>query len=186
MSDLQTIFEKLRSALEAAGIPYLVSGSFASSAHGVPRSTNDIDVVIAPSQEQLRMLLTQFPSSLYAKDEEDAFDALSRKSQFQVIDYGTMWKVDFMIHNGTPFDNSRFARSQPIDIAGVRLQTATAEDMLITKLWWSKLGESNRQLNDAAGIIEVQGTKLDVAYIERWVKELELREQWLAALEKAG
>lgn len=47
------LFEKLQEALEAIGIPYFVTGCFVSSAHGIPRSTNDIDIIIAPTGEQL-------------------------------------------------------------------------------------------------------------------------------------
>jgi hypothetical protein len=183
---VRPVFEKIRAALEQAQIPYFVTGSFASSAHGVPRSTNDIDVVIAPTPEQLHVLLGQFPSESFAKDEDDAFNALEHHSSFQVIDYATMWKVDFMIHQRTPFDHSRFARRQFVDIAGVRLETASAEDILITKLWWAKLGESERQLNDAVGILKVQAKNLDREYVEHWVRLLELRSQWLAALQRAG
>lgn len=183
---VKTVFENLRAALELAGIPYFVTGSFASSAHGIPRSTNDIDIVIAPSSEQLRILISQFPESDFAADAEDAFDALRRRSQFNIIDYATMWKVDFILRQPTPFDASRFARRELVEIAGVRLQTASAEDILITKLWWAKLSESERQLSDAAGILAVQGSKLDTEYVERWVAVLELDDQWQATRERAA
>jgi hypothetical protein len=55
----KAVFQKLRSALESSGVPYFVTGSFASSVHGVPRSTNDIDIVIAPTPQQLSALLEQ-------------------------------------------------------------------------------------------------------------------------------
>lgn len=180
-----TVFAKLRAALDVSGIPYFVTGSFASSAHGVPRSTNDIDLVIAPSRPQLEQLLEQFPESAFAMDREDAFDALARKSLFNVVDYASLWKVDFIIGQPTPFDASRFARRAVIEIAGVQLYAASAEDILLTKLWWAKLGESERQMDDAAGIIQVQGDKLDVEYVERWVAVLELNVQWTAARERA-
>ncbi len=180
------VFEKLRAALEAAGIPYFVTGSFASSAHGIPRSTNDIDIVIAPSPQQLESLLKQFPEADFATDRDDAFDALSRKSLFNVVDYATMWKIDFIIRQPTPFDASRFARRGIVDIAGVMLYTASPEDILITKLWWAKLGESEQQIKDAAGIIQVQGDDLDLGYVARWVAALELDEQWLAARKRTG
>ena len=183
---VRDVFEKLRAALEQVEIPYFVTGSFASSAHGIPRATNDIDIVIAPSAEQLQRLLEEFPEAQFAKYEEDAFDALKRRSQFQIIDYATMWKVDFMLHRQTPFDHSRFARRSVVEIAGVTLETASAEDILVTKLWWLKLGESERQLNDVIGILKVQGSSLDREYVEHWVKVLELDSQWLAALERAG
>lgn len=183
---VQTVFEKIRAALEAANIPYFVTGSFASSAHGIPRSTNDIDIVIAPTREQLAHLLSQFPESEYATSTEDAFDAFTHRSSFNVIDYATFWKVDFILRQYTPFDASRFARKQIVEIAGVRLDTASAEDVLITKLWWAKLGESQRQIDDAAGVVQVQAEMLDREYVERWVAVLELDEQWKAALERAG
>jgi hypothetical protein len=180
------VFEKLRAALEAAEIPYFVTGSFASSAHGVPRATNDIDIVIAPTRKQLEQLLQHFPDSAFATDKEDAFNALARRSLFNIVDYESLWKIDFIIKQHTPFDASRFVRRGVVEIAGVNLYTASPEDILVTKLWWAKLGESERQINDAAGIIQVQGEKLDRDYVERWVAALELDEQWAAAQSRAG
>ena len=55
---------------------------------------------------------------------------------------------------------------------------ASPEDVILAKLRWAKLGESNRQLKDADGILRTQGEKLDLAYIETWVRELHLQEQW--------
>jgi hypothetical protein len=48
------------------------------------------------------------------------------------------------------------------------------------------LGESERQINDAAGIVQVQRENLDLEYVERWVAVLELDQQWAAARERAG
>ena len=180
------IFEKLRAALEAARIPYFVTGSFASSAHGIPRSTNDIDIVIAAEPQQLRALLAQFPESEFAASEEAAFEALHHRSQFNIIDFATLWKIDFIFRQPSPFDAARFQRREVVEIAGVRMQTASAEDILLTKLWWAKLGESERQINDAAGVIQVQGSNLNIDYVERWVAALELEQQWQKALERAG
>jgi hypothetical protein len=70
-------------ALERAGIPYMVTGSFASSAHGQVRGTRDVDIVIAPTAEQLRVLVAEFPSDRYYADELDALDALRHGSQKQ-------------------------------------------------------------------------------------------------------
>jgi hypothetical protein len=60
---VQTVFETLRDALDVVSIPYFVTGSFGSSAHGIPRSTSDIDIVIAPSAQQLSEFLDRFPES---------------------------------------------------------------------------------------------------------------------------
>jgi hypothetical protein len=180
------LLEKLRAALDATEIPYFVTGSLASSAHGVPRSTNDIDIIIAPTPDQLSALMDRFSGPEYYSDREDAFDALARRSQFNVIDNETLWKVDFIVSKDSPFDRARFQRRETTEIAGVNLSAATPEDVVIAKLLWSKLGESQRQINDAAGIIRMQGGKLDIPYIESWIVTLGVDEQWRAAREKAG
>ena len=57
------------------------------------------------------------------------------------------------------------------------------EDVLIAKLEWAKIGDSERQLVDAAGIVKMQRETLDIAYIEKWVELLDLQRQWHAARE---
>ena len=179
---VRAVFERLHAALESAKVPYMVTGSFASSAHGAPRATNDIDVVIAPTHEQLLALLEQFPQSDFYSSREQALEALRHRSQFNIIDYGGMWKVDFIVRKDRAFSEHEFSRRTVVEIAGVALYAATPEDVLISKLEWSKLGESERQIDDAAGIIRVQGNNLDVGYIQQWVVALGLEHQWRAAL----
>lgn len=175
---VKDVFEKLRAALDDAAVPYFVTGSFASSAHGVPRSTNDIDIVIAPTRGQLEELMKRLPASEFAAELEDALDALAHHSLFNVVDYGSMWKIDFIFKQPTPFDAARFSRRRVVEIAGVRLYAASPEDILLTKLWWAKLSESERQLTDAVGIVQVQGAGLDLEYVDRWVMALDLEREW--------
>lgn len=180
------ILTTLRAALEAAGVSYMVTGSLASSAHGTPRATQDVYVVIAPTREQLLALLRQFPESDFYLSEEDALQALQYHSQFNVIDQRSIWKIDFILRKERPFSQEEFSRRRQIEIAGVRVYAATPEDVLVAKLEWARMGESERQVNDAAGIIRVQGARLDISYIERWVEALGLEEQWSRAREKAA
>lgn len=91
--------------------------------------------------------------------------------------------VPYMVR---PFSLEEFNRRRAVDVAGLKLFVAAPEDIVIAKLEWAKLGESERQIEDAASIIRVQGQNLDVAYVERWVRELELKEQWLAAKGRTG
>jgi hypothetical protein len=182
---VKTVFERLHAALESAKVPYMVTGSFASSAHGVPRATNDIDIVIAPTHEQLLALLEQFPESGYYSSREHALDALRHRSHFNVIDYGGMWKVDFIVRKDRAFSELELNRRTMVEIAGVTLYAATPEDVLLSKLEWAKGAESERQIDDAAGIIRVQGNNLDVGYIQQWVADLGLEHQWRAACARA-
>jgi hypothetical protein len=174
----EDLFAKLRDALEAAGIPYMVTGSFVSAVHGIPRATHDIDVVIAPTAQQLETLIRDFSQSDYYAELEDALQALRYQSQFNVIDERGLWKIDFIIRKDRPFSIAEFARRRLTTILGVPVYAATAEDMLIAKLEWAKMGESERQLRDASGIIAIQGEHLDTPYVDRWVAALSLEEQW--------
>lgn len=164
----------------------MVTGSFASSAHGIVRGTQDIDVVIAPTAEQLRTLVAQFPDDRYYADEYDALEALQHASQFNIIDFTSGWKADLIIRKSRSFSRTEFERRRPHVLHGVAVNVTTPEDILIAKLEWAKLGESDRQIDDAAGVIATQGADLDREYVEKWVRELDLEQQWRLALERAG
>jgi hypothetical protein len=101
--NIQDFFTRLHAALQAAGIPHMLTGSFASSVHGVPRATQDIDIVIAPTRAQLHSLLAQFPSTEYCVSRDAALDALEHHQQFNVIDLATGWKVDFIVRKPREF-----------------------------------------------------------------------------------
>ena len=86
----EDLFRRIVGALDSAGIAYMLTGSFASSFHGVPRATQDIVFVIAPTAAQIRDLVQRLPGSKYYVDEAVALDALRREGQFNVIDFDTV------------------------------------------------------------------------------------------------
>ena len=178
MSGAAAFLRRLVTALDEAGIPYMVAGSFASTYHGEPRTTHDIDVVIAPTLGGLRLLLQALPEDDYYVSEEAAMTALRGRGQFNVIDLETGWKVDLILQKSRPFSLMEMSRRRPGRVLGLDVMMASAEDTLVTKLEWSKLSGSERQLRDVAGILRVSGPELDTGYIERWVSELGLSELW--------
>ena len=176
--------------LETGGIPYMLTGSFASSYHGRPRATQDIDFVISPTPDQIRALVRILPHDEYYIDENAALDALRQQGQFNVIDLTTGWKVDFIIRKARPFSRMEFERRREIEFQGMPVAVATAEDIVIAKLEWAKLGQSQRQIEDASGVLKIRGEELDFEYIREWVGKLHLAEQWkeacrLAALDES-
>ena len=180
------VFRRVVHALDSAGIPYMLTGSFASAHHAVPRATQDIDLVIAPTREQLVQLEHAFPAPAYYYDASAAIEALEQESLFNVIDLTTGWKIDFIVRKSREFSRTEFARRQRVAFEGVDLYVASAEDVLLSKLEWAKLGESARQLEDAAGLLRRRGSELDRLYVDHWVEQLGLRTQWEAARRLAG
>jgi hypothetical protein len=69
-----------------------------------------------------------------------------------------------------------------MNVAGVDVWVASAEDVVVSKLVWARGGGSERQLRDVAGVVAVQGDALDRAYIETWAKRLGVDDLWRAVL----
>jgi hypothetical protein len=67
----------------------------------------------------------------------------------------------------------------------VESAVASLEDVLIAKLEWSRLGDSALQRRDVAQLLARTWRRLDQAYVERWVAELGLDEEWRTAVSQA-
>ncbi len=173
-------------ALEDLGVAYMLTGSLASSFHGRPRSTHDADLVIAPTAEQLDALVRALTTAGFYVDAGHARDALRRRRQFNAIAIHSASKIDLILLKDRPFSREELGRRRVSDLApGLRLAIASPEDTLLSKLEWSALaGGSQKQLDDAAGIVLVQRT-LDHAYVERWAGELGVLPAWRALLARA-
>jgi hypothetical protein len=180
------VFARIKSALDSAGVAYMLSGSFASASYGVLRSTQDIDFVIAATPSQLRALVRSLPSDQYYVDLDAALEAHKRQSLFNVIDLATGWKIDFIIRKSRAFSEEEFSRRRLVDLEGATLFVASAEDLVLAKLEWSKLAQSQRQIEDVAAIIRVRRDLLDHFYLGKWIDELGVRKEWDDAQRVAG
>jgi hypothetical protein len=169
---------RLVSALDRANVAHMIAGSFASTHHGVPRATQDIDVVVDPTPAALDVLLAELSPLEYYVDADTARDALATRGQFNIIDLATGWKADLIIRKDRDFSREELARRQPVVLLGVSTFVSTAEDAIVAKVEWAKVGDSERQLRDVAGMLSVLGESLDLAYIERWIVALGLEDTW--------
>jgi hypothetical protein len=170
--------------LETAAIPFMVTGSLSSSHYGQPRTTNDVDLVIDPTAEQLARFLDLLGDRFYVS-RESAQEALSRRSMFNVIDFDEGWKADLIIRKDRPFSVEELRRRQPRTLRGQTLPIATAEDVILMKLEWNTLTPSERQLQDALSVAVVQWPTLDQPYLRQWASALGVAEQLEELLKQA-
>jgi hypothetical protein len=182
----EEVIARIAELLGRAGVPYMLTGSFASGFHGAPRASHDVDFVIAPVLGTLEAFLNLLPPDSYYVSREAALQAYGAESLFNVVDFATAWKIDLIIRKSRLFSQTEFERRTTVRLGEVELCIATAEDVLIAKLEWAKLTESERQLEDAAGILRVQGDDLDVEYVEKWTAALGLGSQLVVARSRAG
>ncbi len=183
---LPDVFRRITAALDQAGIAYMLTGSFASAHYGAPRSTQDIDLVIEATAPQLRAFVECLPSDEYYVDLDAALEAHNRESLFNVIDMTAGWKIDMIFRKSRRFSGEEFGRRHPINVQGLRLFVASVEDVIVAKLEWARLANSQRQIEDVAAVLRLQSEALDRPYLERWISELGLNEQWKIAKRTAG
>ncbi|HEU4557134.1 MAG TPA: hypothetical protein VFS20_04765 [Longimicrobium sp.] len=145
-----------------------------------------MDFVISPTRAEMRALVQQLKEAGCYVDERVAFEALDSHGRFNAIDQETGWKADFIIRKPRPFSETEFNRRRPAELYNVPIIVATAEDVLIAKMEWAKLGESARQIEDATAILKSRAHGLDISYIERWVEQLGLDAQWQAVQRSAS
>lgn len=168
----EQVLSEVANLLGQSGIPYMVTGSFASSMLGMPRSTRDLDVVIAPNEDQTAALIAAFDPDAWYIDPSVVRDAADRKSMFNVIHLDSGWKVDVIFRKDRPWSREEFARRTPLLVAGSEIMFLRAEDSVLSKLEWARQGGSLRQIEDAGTVLDVQGDAIDFQYLDHWAKEI--------------
>jgi len=186
---LQVTLEVVR-ALDALEIPYLLCGSLTSSLHGIPRTTQDADLVADLQYAQVAPLVERLAGAFYI-DDARIRDAIRRRASFNMIHLATMTKVDIFILKDEPLDRREMERRQWIALPGgegASLWVATAEDIVLQKLSWFVLGGegSERQWTDVQGVLKVQRGKLDLEDLRRSAAEAGLEDLLERALSEAG
>jgi hypothetical protein len=174
MDTPQLAFKRILETLERLKIPYCIVGSVASSVHGAPRTTMDIDLVADVRVDQLRRLAAELKGEFYA-DPDMMEKAWEHGRAFNLIHLGSSHKIDVFPLGADPYSQEAFARRQLSKTAeSIECSVATAEDTILSKLCWYRAGgeASERQWNDVRGIVVVAGARLDRGYLDRWAARL--------------
>jgi hypothetical protein len=162
--------------LDALGVVYVIGGSLASSVHGEPRSTLDVDVVAALNQRMAKRFAKALKPSYYV-DEDAASDAVSLAQSFNAVHLATAIKVDVFVAGDDEFEAERLRCRLRVRLGrgrGTELWVDTAEHTILRKLEWFRRGGevSERQWRDVQAIIRIQGSRLDLKRLGHWAAHL--------------
>ena len=163
--------------LERLGVSYYLGGSVASSAHGMPRSTLDVDLVADLASKHVAPLVEALQGTYYVSAPAVS-DAIARRSCFNTIHLETSFKVDVFAVKNRPYDRTALQRAEKRSVdeenPSIQFFFASPEDIVLSKLEWYRLGNevSERQWSDVIGVLKVQENSLDRAYLDKWAAEL--------------
>ena len=172
VSDELDVLKLVTARLEAAGIPYMVTGSMAANFYTTPRMTRDIDLVIELSELDVERVTDLFQNEYYI-DRDMVQRAVRSQSMFNMIHNALVVKVDCVVRKDSAYRREEFARRRPVSVAGQQVFIVTPEDLILSKLDWAKESRSQLQFDDVRNLLRsVQG--LDTVYLNRWVEQLGL------------
>ncbi len=183
------ITHRLVQEFERLGIQYLIGGSLASSLHGIPRATNDVDIVADIMAEHIPDLVNALETEFYI-DAEMIHEAIQHRNSFNVIHLATMFKVDIFLLKADVASQEEMRRRgqyQISDTPNQKLFLASAEDVIVHKLYLYQLSGSvsERQWTDVLGVLQVQGEQLDYPYLEHMAHQRGVHDLLIQAMKDA-
>jgi hypothetical protein len=175
--------------LERLDIPYVIGGSLASSLHGEPRSTNDIDVVADVRADNVAPLVRELQRDHYV-DPDVVGAAVRSGGTFNVIQISGAVKIDVFVVGDDQFDAERLRHRERVRVSTdppADVFIDSAEHTILRKLEWYRRGgeTSERQWRDVIGILRIQGLRLDRVRLETWAARLGISDLLSAATREA-
>ncbi|MEW6356766.1 MAG: DUF6036 family nucleotidyltransferase [Planctomycetota bacterium] len=148
-------------------VPHMVVGSLASNYHGVPRSTQDADLVAQLGDTSIRDV-ARCLGEHFRLQPQMAFETVTATTRyvFELLD--APFSIEIFSLSDDSYDRTRFGRRQPATIEGRQTFVLTAEDVIITKLRWAGQGDRRKDEEDVRNVIAVQHKRIDWGYVVEW------------------
>jgi hypothetical protein len=157
-------------ALNRAGIPFMVVGSFSSNVYGIPRSTKDADFVLEAEADAIGLLAREIDRH-FTLDPQASFETVTGTTCYRFTHRDSAFVIEVFLLSADPHDIARFSRRVSASVEGHSVRVPTAEDVVITKLRWSRHGKRQKDIDDVRGIFAIQADQLDLEYVRQWTDQ---------------
>ena len=101
-----------------------------------------------------------FKENLYIL-EEGIPDEIRRQGMFDVIDFETGQKIDFIIRKNSEFHLNEFSRRQKSLLYGFETWVVSKEDLVISKIKWIQESQGDTQLRDVENLLQIQDIDME-------------------------
>jgi hypothetical protein len=152
-------------------IEYMLSGSVAMSIYTVPRATRDFDFVVKISPKDVDLFTNYFQEGYYCES-ESIFDAIHHQSIFNIIDFKSGFKADFIILKNEKYRQTEFQRKIQTTFLDIPIWVVSKEDLILSKLLWIQDFQSPLQMQDISQLTETHD--YDEQYVAFWIQKLSL------------
>ena len=163
--DFEQLLAAITRELRRRGIPFMHIGGQAVLLHGAPRFTQDIDVTLARGPDDIAAIEAVCAALDLEPLVEDLADFARETFVCPLRDRATDIRVDLILST-TPYEHTAIARAVEVVIGGEAVPFASAEDLILLKLFAGR----ERDLEDARSIVARQGVRLDWRYLEHWAE----------------
>lgn len=158
--------------LDGAGIAYMLTGSLAMSYYARPRMTRDVDLVVALDSGAVERLTGALGADYHA-DADAIGEAMREARPWNILHMPSLVKIDLIPRKDTDYRRAEFDRRRKVELAGVSLWIVSIEDLILSKLEWSRDSHSEQQRRDVRLLL---AAPLDRAYLNEWAVRLDLAE----------
>lgn len=174
-------------SLDRSALHYAITGSMASSIHGEPQMSNDVDICLRMTPAQAERLANALPSRFY-RSREAMVEAAKGGPMTNLIDMKTNLKVDLSVLASEPFYDQVLQRRQLLEYlpGGPSFWFVSAEDVILMKLVWRKDSRSQKQWENALSVVRCRGAQLDWSYLRKWAEKLDLLSDFEALASEGG
>lgn len=154
-------------AFDRLSVPYMAVGSFSANVYGKPRSTKDADFVVQLGDTGISALVREIGPD-FQLDPQMSFETVTSTMRYRLRHRDSNFLVELFLLSDDLHDQERFRRRVSGVIGGQTAFVPTAEDVVITKLRWSRQGQRPKDVEDVRGVLQVQHGRLDLSYIRHW------------------
>lgn len=160
------LLERVIRVLNDSGVPYMIVGSVSSNLYGIYRSTRDADFVLQAPTEAIAQIARALGDPFHL-DPQMSFETITGTSRYVLNVEGMPFKVELFLLSDDPHDQERFRRRTRRQLGELQAYFPTAEDVIIMKIRWSRLGKRRKDIEDVRNVLAVQ-RELDWEYLQHW------------------